>query len=79
MDRMKQTLKLFVHTLVKEEVRDCFIGREAFYILKNQPSSLVKNLNLILDSFTHGGCYTLKINGWIQMSLNQLSDRDLIE
>jgi hypothetical protein len=51
LDRMKQTLKLFVHTLVKEEVRDFFIGREAFRILKNQPSSLVENLKEILGSF----------------------------
>ena len=28
------TLKTFVHTLVKEEIRDKFIGREAYKILK---------------------------------------------
>ncbi len=34
-ERVKATLKLFVHTLVKEEVRDNFIGKESFRLLKN--------------------------------------------
>ena len=34
MPEINATLKNFVHTLVKEEVRDKFIGKEAFKILK---------------------------------------------
>ena len=34
------TLKTFVHTLVKEEVRDKFVGREAYKILKLRQSIL---------------------------------------
>ena len=31
---LRETLKTFVHTLVQEELRDRFIGREAMKILK---------------------------------------------
>ena len=31
---LKETLKTFVHTLVQEELRDRFIGRETMKIIK---------------------------------------------
>lgn len=36
----KSILKLFVHTLVKEEVRDSYVGRQAYLALNKEQSEL---------------------------------------
>jgi hypothetical protein len=44
-----------VHTLVKEEVRDNFIGKEAFRLIKTpgqaEQSPLAQNIKQLLESF----------------------------
>lgn len=48
MDRMTSVLKLFVHTLVKEEIRDCFVSKQHPKITKKQESLLKQHIDTLL-------------------------------